>query len=101
MDIDLLLNKNKDIGLVSTGKFEARVSGAIFDHATHSLSLEFGETMDTLDLNVPVGDDLIDYLSNRNHIFLIGTDKKHIYEAYRIPLMHVNDYSEETAGEWS
>lgn len=101
MDIDLLLNKNKDVGLVATGKFDSPVSGIIFDHATQSLSLEFGETMDTLDLNVPVGDEFIPFLAPRNHLYMIGTDKKHIHEAYRVPLVHINDVKDETVGEWS
>lgn len=101
MDIDLLINKNKDVGLVATGKFDSPVSGAIFDHQTHTLSLEFGETMDTLDLNVPVADDFVVILGNKNHLFLIGTDKRHIHEAYRVPLMHVNDYRGDDIGEWA
>lgn len=101
MDIDLLISKTNDVGLVTTGKFEARVSGAIFDHETHSLSLEFAETLDSMTLNVPVADDFVPYLVQKSHIFLVGTDKRHIHEAYRIPLMHVNDYTaNEEIGEW-
>jgi len=65
MDIDLLISKTEDVGLVATGKFDDAVTAAIFDHDTQCLSLEFGETMDTLVLNVPVAEDLIPYLNNR------------------------------------
>ena len=101
MDIDLLINKNNDVGLVATGKFESPVSGIIFDHETQSLSLEFGETMDSMALNVPVADEIIPYLTQKNYLFLIGTDKRLIHEAYRVPLMHINDFADEEAGEWS
>ena len=102
MDIDLLMNKNNDFGLVATGKFDSVISGAIFDHDTHTLSLEFGETMDTMDLNVPIAEDFFNLLGNKNHIFLIGTDKRHIHEAYRIPLMHVNNHKNNgDVGEWA
>lgn len=100
MNIDLLISKTDDVGIVSTGKFESKVTAAIFDHDTRSISLEFGETMDTMVLNVPVGEDIVPYLTQRNHMFVIGTDKKHIHEAFRIPLMHVNNLLNSEVGEW-
>jgi hypothetical protein len=100
MDIDLLVNKTDDVGLVATGKFESRVTAAIFDHETQSMSLEFGETMDSMDLNIPIGEDLIPYLTQRQYLFMIGTDLKHIHEAYRIPLMHVNNLRDSNVAEW-
>lgn len=100
MDIDLLISKSQDVGLVTTGKFDSPVTAAIFDHATRHLSLEFGQTMDTLNLNIPVGEDLVPYLTQRSHLFMIGTDRSHIHEAYRIPLMHVNDNNDPSVGEW-
>jgi hypothetical protein len=100
MDIDLLISKTDDVGIVSTGKFDSPVTAAIFDHDTQLVSLEFGETMDTLVLNVPVGEDMVPYLIQRNYLFIIGTDKKHIHEAQRIPLMHVNNLLHHDVGEW-
>jgi len=100
MDIDLLINRTDDVGLVATGKFEARVTAAIFDHETHELSLEFGETMDSMPLNIPLADDLVPYLVQRTRIFMIGTDTKHIHEAYAIPLMHVNNFKNVDVGDW-
>ena len=101
MNIDLLISKNQDVGIVSTGKFQSRVTAAIFDHETGCMSLEFGETMDSMPLNIPVSDDLIVYLNNRSHLYVIGTDKKHIHEAYRIPLMHLNMATAPDIGEWT
>ena len=102
MEIDLLISKTHDVGLVTTGKFESPVTAAIYDHETGVISLEFGQTMDTLELNIPVAGDFAAYLAQRSFLFMIGTDRAHIHEAYRVPLMHVNDYkSDETIGEWA
>ena len=91
MNIDLLINKTQDIGIVTTSKFESRITAAIFDHETHQISLEFGETMDSMTMNVPVDNEFIPYLMQRSQMFVIGTDRELIHEAYQIPLMHVND----------
>jgi hypothetical protein len=102
MNIDLLINKTHDVGIVTTSKFESRVTAAIFDHQTHELSLEFGATMDSLALNIPVSFDFVPYLAQRGLLFFIGTDKTLIHEAYQIPLMHINDMAiENPNGEWA
>lgn len=102
MDIDLLISKTNDICLVATGRFNSTVTAAIFDNESHKLSLEFGETMETMDMNIPVSEEFVPYLIQRQNLFIIGTDIKHIHEAYQIPLMHINDYAaeEQSQGEW-
>lgn len=100
MNIDLLINKTHDVGLVTTGKFESPVTAAIIDHEKQELSLEFGETMDAMVMNIPVADDLIPYIRNRNKLFIIGTDRVHIHEAYDVPIMHLNDAKSQNIGEW-
>ncbi len=100
MNIDLLINKTQDVGIVTTGKFESAVTAAILDHENQTISLEFGETMDSMDMNVPIADDLIPYLNQKTHLFVIGTDKVHIHEAYRIPLMHINNMNRKDVGQW-
>ena len=100
MDIDLLISKSQDVGLVTTGRFPSAVTAAILDHGSYQISLEFGETMDSMTLNIPVDQTMLPYLAQRSHLFMIGTDRTHIYEAYRIPLMHVNDFKSEGVGEW-
>jgi hypothetical protein len=101
MNIDLLVSKDQDVGIVSTGKFESRVTAALFDHETGLISLEFGETMDSMPLNIPVSEELTSFLNNRSHLYVIGTDRKHIHEAYRIPLMHLNMANAPDVGEWA
>lgn len=100
MDIDLLISKTGEICLVSTGRFQSRVTAAIFDHETQKMSLEFGETMESMDMNVAISDDFIPYLTPKDSVHMIGTDKTHIHEAYSIPLMHLNDYKSQNIGEW-
>ena len=100
MDIDLLHNKNGDFGLVVTGKFESPATAAIFDHETHLISLEFAQTMESMELNIPVSFDFVERLGQKEHLFIIGTDRHHIHEAYRIQLMHVNDLRDQGVGEW-
>ena len=102
MNIDLLINKTHDVGIVTTSKFESRVTAAIFDHQTHEISLEFGATMDSLTMNIPVAYDIVPDLVQRGSLFFIGTDRELIHEAYQIPLMHVNDMAAKpTQGEWA
>lgn len=100
MNIDLLISKTQDVGIVTTGKFESTVTAAIFDHETLQMSLEFAETMDSMDMNIPIAEDIAPFLAQRNNLFVIGTDKVHIHEAYQIPLMHMNDIQTKNVGEW-
>lgn len=100
MNIDLLVSKNHDIGLVTTGKFESAVTAVMLDHETNEISLEFGETMNSMPLNIPVADDIMAYMNNRNSLFIIGTDKTHIHEAYRVPIMHINNLKSRDVKEW-
>lgn len=95
MDIDLLINKMNEVGLVASDKFDSTVSAAIFDHIERTITLEFGETMDSMELNVVVGDEFIPYLRQTGYLHLIALEKKKIVEARQIPLMHVNDFDEE------
>ncbi len=100
MNIDLLISKTQDVGIVTTGKFPSKVTAAIIDHETYEISLEFGETMDSMTMNIPVADDMMSYINNRNGLYVIGTDKTHIHEAYQVPVMHVNAAKSHDVGEW-
>lgn len=100
MNIDLLISKTQDVGLVTTGKFDSIITAAIFDHETQMISLEMGEIMDTMHLNIPVSEEFLNYIKQRTFLYMIGTDKTHIHEAYRIPLMHINDVKQDNVGEW-
>ena len=101
MNVDLLISKTDDVGIVTTGKLPSRVTAAIIDHETNEVSLEFGETMDSMTMNVPISDDLMAYINNRNGMYIIGTDKTHIHEAYQVPMMHINNTKSSDIGDWS
>jgi len=102
MDIDLLINKMNEVGLVASEKFDSTVSAAIFDHVDRTITLEFGETMDSMPLNIVVSDDFVPYLRQTGYLHLIVLEKKKIVEARQIMLMHVNDFDEEelVEGGW-
>lgn len=101
MNIDLLVNKDGDFGLVSTGRFESKVSGVIFDHDNYLLSLEFAETMESMTLNIPVDPSYVETMAEKQHMHIVGTDTHLIHEAYSVPLYHVNDKSSTPEGDWS
>jgi hypothetical protein len=101
MNIDLLVNKDGDFGLVATGRFDNKISGVIFDHKDYLLSLEFSETMETMALNVPVDPSYVSQLATKQRLHMIGTDKKLIHEAYSVPLYHVNDSKTTSESDWA
>lgn len=101
MNIDLLISQAQDVGIVTTGKFPSKVTAVMFDHQTLELSLEFGEAMDSMAMNIPVAQEYLPYLNNRNGLYVIGTDKVHIHEAYRAPIVHLNQNKTENVGEWA
>jgi hypothetical protein len=100
MNVDLLISQTQDVGIVTTAKLPSKITAVIIDHETHEISLEFGETMDSLTMNIPVADDIMAFINNRNGLYVIGTDKTHIHEAYHVPMMHVNSDKSDGIGEW-
>lgn len=90
MQIDLLASKRGEVGLVSNAKFNSDVSGVIFDVAEHSLTLEFGESMDSIKLNVPVGDDFMPHLKQSNYIHVCAVERGRVIYAVQAPLMKVS-----------
>jgi hypothetical protein len=100
MNIDFLKNKDGDFGLVSTGQFPSIITGIIFDHKDMTLSLEFDETVESLTLNIAVDAAYLLDLTQKSQLFIIGTDKTHVHEAYSAPLLHINDIQDNDVGEW-
>lgn len=101
MNIDFLISKTQDVGIVTTGKFPSKVTAVMYDHETMEMSLEFGETMDSMSLNIPLAEEYKSYLNNRSGLYIIGTDKVHIHEAYRAPIVHLNQNKDSDVGEWA
>jgi hypothetical protein len=88
MELDLLINKTGEYGIVTTHQFEAKPSAAFFDHDTLRLSLEFSETMDSVPLNVTVALDHAEALILRNQIYFVVYEGDFIVMAETIPLIH-------------
>lgn len=90
MQIDLLLSPKGEAGLVSNRSFDSAVSGAIFDLGDSSLTLEFGEAMDSLRLNIPVADDFVDDLKRATYLHICAVEKGRMTHAIQVPLMKVS-----------
>ncbi|HEY8963557.1 MAG TPA: hypothetical protein VIN59_03740 [Alphaproteobacteria bacterium] len=90
MQIDLLVSPQGDVGLVGNHTFDTDVSGVIFDVAERSLTLEFGQSMDSLRMNIPVADDFVDALKASPYIHVIAVEKQRVMQAVLPPLMKVS-----------
>ena len=75
MHIDLLRAHKGALGLLADAAFDEEISGVIFDQDLCQLTLEFGESMDSLPLNIPVAHDFIADV-NRETQLHIGTVQK-------------------------
>ena len=90
MQIDLLATRRGELGLVANGPFTSDVSGIIFDVAERSLTLEFGAAMDSMKLNVPIGEDLVDWLKAAPFVHVCAIEKGRMTYAKQVPLMTVS-----------
>lgn len=90
MQIDLLATQRGELGLVSNHGFDSDVSGIIFDVAERSLTLEFGAAMDSLTLNVPVGEEFVDTLKSAGSLFVCVVERGRMASARQVPLMKVS-----------
>ena len=90
MQIDLLATPRGEIGLVANRNFDSDVSGVIFDVLERSLTLEFGASMDSLKLNVPVGDEFVDTLKHMSYLHVCAVERGRMMYAKQAPLMKVS-----------
>lgn len=90
MQIDLLIAPDGDVGLVSNHDFDTTVSGVIFDVAERSLTLEFGQSMDSLRLNIPVAEDFVAWLKSASYIHVAAVERERMVQATQAPLMKVS-----------
>lgn len=91
MQIDLLSTPQGELGLVSSRTFESQVSGVIFDTDELSLTLEFGASMDSLKLNIPVSTDFLDQLRATQYLHICAVEKGRMTYAAQVPLMKVSN----------
>jgi len=90
MQIDLLATPRGEIGIVSNRAFESDVSGVIFDVAERSLTLEFGASMDSLKLNVPVSEEFVDTLRHAPFMHVCAVAAGRMVSAKQAPLVKVS-----------
>jgi hypothetical protein len=91
MQIDLLSTPRGELGLVGNVAFKNEVSGVIFDVGERSLTLEFGKSMDSLRLNIPVSEDFVDTLKKASYMHVCALEKGRMAYAQQVPLMKVSN----------
>lgn len=90
MQIDLLVSKKGEAGLVSTSAFPQDVAGVIYDVQASALTLEFGAAMDSMTLNIPVADDYVPILKSQNFMHICAIERGRMVYAAQVPLMKVS-----------
>ena len=90
MQIDLIGTPDGVIGLMGNHSFETPVSGVIFDVAERSLTLEFGKSMETLRMNIPVGEDFVDHLKTSSSIHIAAVERERMVQASQVMLVKVS-----------
>lgn len=90
MQIDLLRARSGEVGLLGNSEFDAPVAGVIFDVQQRSLTLEFGETADSILMNVPVGEEFVQTLKKEPVVHICIVVKGRIVQASQAPLVKVS-----------
>lgn len=86
MRIDLLVSKKDELGLLSDTKFDSPVSAVIFDEEKYAVFLEFGETMESIECNIPVSFDFLPAFQEAEEILIGATDNLVIIDAKAVPI---------------
>lgn len=90
MNIDLLLTDRNDAGLVSDQEFESPVAGVMFDAELRQITLEHAN-MDTVELNIPVEDDIANALLWATSVQVGVIMHGQIQDNRQVPLLLLND----------
>ena len=98
MQIDLLSTGGGELGLVSNRTFDSQVSGIIFDVGEQSLTLEFGASMDSLKLNIPVSDDFMVQMKASQYLHVCTVEKGRMTFAAQVPVMKVSVNDDDFSG---
>ena len=100
MNIDLVKSKDGQVGLISDTSFPNEINGVIFDRPNMTLSLEFAETFDSMELNIPVDHDFLPFLIQNDTIHIGVVEHNFVKTATQVPLRAIgineNDYIEAT-----
>lgn len=99
MNIDLLITKEGEAGLIASENLVKKAAGILIDTETGTLSIEFAD-MDHLDLNIPVEDRLARALDGNAQLHIGAVKNGNIAQAYQVPLMFSDDpYRGELLGQ--
>lgn len=91
MNIDLFLNKAGEPGLIMNIAADEQVSGVILDAETNLLTLEFGDSGETLHLNIPVEDHNAEQLLFAPFIQVAAIEDGFVTYHVEVPLLYLND----------
>ncbi len=90
MNIDLLLTKKGAAGFIANAAFPRKIAGVLFEPEAATLGMEFVD-MDSLELNIPVGENLAPLLSNVHFLYIAAYVGGQVAQAYQVPFMIVGD----------
>lgn len=91
MNIDLLIGKNGQSGLLCSRAFKSVPIGAIFDAQMRAIILEFEGDNDPFHLNITVEERFCEKLLADHAIHAAFLDGDMIGESIEMPLMYLND----------
>lgn len=91
MNIDLLLTRHGESGLLCDSPLGVTLAGVIFDAQTHALTLEFGEAGDAVHMNIPVEEGHRDMLLFSPHMQVGMLHNGLIAHGLQVPLLYLND----------
>lgn len=91
MNIDLLMGKFSQSGLLCSRAFKQNPIGAIFDVQARALILEFSGDIDPLHLNISVEERFTEQLLTDRALYIVALDNNMIAEAIEVPLAYLND----------
>lgn len=99
MNIDLLITREGEAGLITSENLVKKVIGVLVDTETAMLSLEYAD-MDNLDLNIPVEADFLSVLDENAMLHIGAVKNDNIAQAYQVPVMFSDDpYRSELLGK--
>ncbi len=90
MDIDLLLARDGQAGLISSENLVKKLAGIVIDTQTGILTLEYAD-MDHIELNIPVDSEFFSSLEYCKQMHVGAIKAGHIAQAYQVPLMFQDD----------
>lgn len=91
MNIDLLIGKNGQSGLLCSQPLKGEPVGAIFDALLCEITVEFANGAEPLALNIPVEERFIKKLLTDHSLFAGCVQDGQYIDALEVPLVYLND----------